>query len=406
MARALKEHLVADGMPKRMLALDGGGTRGIVEIAFLERLEEELQKRSGRGDEFRLSDYFDLIGGTSTGAIVATALALGMRVSEVRDLYLKMGKAVFRRSPFQFWGVRPQFYSRGLGKVLSEVVGERTLESPDLKTGLAIIAKRLDTGSPWVLTNNPNSMYWHAPETDTGTGKQKSAGNSGYKIREIVRASAAAPFYFAPKIINISATELGLFVDGGVSPHNNPALQLFTLAGIRGYGFNWPTDKDKLFLISIGTGWLRPRLSIERAKRLPSALLAVEALKGMTWDCQLEALKILQWIAETKRPWPINSEIGTLSGEILGSELVGRRELLTFQRYDINFDPDWIKERTGLTISALDLLKLSDFVDPRCMHELYELARKVAAVEVQAEDLPENFDIHPSDGTISGKAAI
>ncbi len=252
MSRSLEQHLDPAHTPKRILALDGGGTRGVIEIAFLEKIEAELKTRSGRGDDFRLSDYFDLIGGTSTGAIVATALALGMRAREVRDLYLRMGEAIFRRSPFHFLGVSPRFYARGLGKVLSEVLAERTLDSPDLRTGLAIIAKRLDTGSPWVLTNNPRSMYWSTSDADAKTGKEKSIGNSAYKIRDVVRASAAAPFYFAPKIIQVSATEPGLFVDGGVSPHNNPALQLFMLAGIKGYGFNWPTDKDKLLLVSLG----------------------------------------------------------------------------------------------------------------------------------------------------------
>lgn len=393
MLRTLEEHLDPAQTPKRILALDGGGTRGIVEIAYLEKIEQLLKQRSGKGDAFRLCDYFDLVGGTSTGAIVATALALGMRAVEVRDLYLKMAKAVFRRPPFRLPGFGPQFYARGLGKVLSDVVGERTFDSPDLKTGLAVVAKRLDTGSPWVLTNNPRSLFWNLPEADPTTGKQEHIGNRAYKIREVVRASTAAPYYFTPKNIRISETEWGLFVDGAVSPHNNPALQLFMLAGIKGYGFNWPIDRDKLLIVSVGTGWLRPVLSAKAAKQMPSALLAVEALKGMAWDCQLQTLELLQWLSETHRPWPINLEVGTLAGEVLGSEIVGRRELLTFLRYDLKFDAAWIKERTGTNVGTADLARLSNFVDPRAMDNLYEIASNVAAVEVQANDFPAVFDL-------------
>jgi hypothetical protein len=284
--------------------------------------------------------------------------------------------------------------------VLTQVLGERTLDTPDLKTGLAIIAKRLDTGSPWVLTNNPRSMFWETPGADPVTGKQVHIGNRGYKIREVVRASTAAPYYFSPKKIRIGESEEGLFIDGAVSPHNNPALQLFMLAGIGGYGFNWPIDKDKLLLISIGTGWLRPRLPLDQAKHMPSAYFAVQALQGMSWDCQVQALKLLQWISETRRPWPINSEVGTLAGQILGSDLVGRRELLTFQRYDLKFDTAWIQERTGLNVSEPDLIRLNNFVEPRVMGELYEIASKVAATEVQAEDFPATFDLQPATDAV------
>src|SRR5262245_31631659 len=71
--RTLEEHL-DPGRPKRILSLDGGGVKGIITIAFLEKIEEILKKRSCRGDNFRLSDYFDLVGGTSVGALLATLI--------------------------------------------------------------------------------------------------------------------------------------------------------------------------------------------------------------------------------------------------------------------------------------------------------------------------------------------
>jgi len=70
------ERVKASG-PKRLLALDGGGIRGVLTLEFLERIEQILKARSQKPEEFRLCDYFDLIGGTSTGSIIAAMLAYG-----------------------------------------------------------------------------------------------------------------------------------------------------------------------------------------------------------------------------------------------------------------------------------------------------------------------------------------
>ncbi len=65
--------------PRRMLALDGGGIRGMITLQALAELESKLRSRSRRGDRFRLCHFFDYIGGTSTGAIIAAGLATGMK---------------------------------------------------------------------------------------------------------------------------------------------------------------------------------------------------------------------------------------------------------------------------------------------------------------------------------------
>jgi hypothetical protein len=83
-------HFFAPG-PKRLLALDGGGTKGIIELAFLARMETLLREHTGAGDDFRLADWFDLIGGTSTGSIIAAGLAMGKSVAALTRLYLDLG---------------------------------------------------------------------------------------------------------------------------------------------------------------------------------------------------------------------------------------------------------------------------------------------------------------------------
>ena len=70
--------------PRAILALDGGGVRGAITVAFLERIEDVL------GAQGRLSEKFQLVGGTSTGAIIAGAIALEKSAQDVRDFYLDL----------------------------------------------------------------------------------------------------------------------------------------------------------------------------------------------------------------------------------------------------------------------------------------------------------------------------
>ena len=72
----LEERIKATG-PKKILALDGGGIRGNLTLEILQKIESILKDQTGGDDEFVLADYFDFISGTSTGAIIAAALALG-----------------------------------------------------------------------------------------------------------------------------------------------------------------------------------------------------------------------------------------------------------------------------------------------------------------------------------------
>src|SRR5215468_6695771 len=74
-------HLFCPG-PKRMLALDGGGVRGAITVAFLEEIEAVLSAHLKKS--VHLGNWFDLIGGTSTGAIIAGALAMGCTIADIK----------------------------------------------------------------------------------------------------------------------------------------------------------------------------------------------------------------------------------------------------------------------------------------------------------------------------------
>ena len=97
--RSFAEHLAPDVGPKRILALDGGGLRGVLTLGMLREIETLLRARHGDDPDFRLCDYFDLIAGTSTGAIIAAALSLGMSVDEVHGHYMQAGPTGLQAQP-------------------------------------------------------------------------------------------------------------------------------------------------------------------------------------------------------------------------------------------------------------------------------------------------------------------
>lgn len=389
----LEQHLHGPG-PKRVLSLDGGGVRGMISIAFLEEIEKLLKERSGRED-FRLSDYFDLVGGTSVGAILATMVALGYSVAEIKDVFSQWTPRIFKRPLLGVPFLTPRFSSRGLKKRARALLEDRTLESSDLKTGLAIVCKRVDTGSPWILTNNPRGSFWNDPED------QSYMGNRNYRLADLVCASAAAPYYFAPKRIRITKKEVGLFVDGAVSPFNNPALLFLMLAGIKGYGFNWPFGPDQLKIVSVGTGSFRNRYKPSFVHRNISALFAANALAGLINDSETLTLTLLQWLSEPRRAWPINSEIGSMDGELLGGSTgADAKAFLSFIRYDTPLEEKWLQEHCPEVLSEAPnapevLAGLQQLDRPDLADDLYNLGQIAAKRQVAGDDFPLQFKIEP-----------
>ncbi len=84
--------------PRKILSLDGGGIRGVLTLEILLELENQLKTELKKDDAFRLSDFFDYIGGTSTGAIIAAGLSRGMSVTELLNFYEEKGEAMFDKA--------------------------------------------------------------------------------------------------------------------------------------------------------------------------------------------------------------------------------------------------------------------------------------------------------------------
>ncbi len=246
---ALRDKLTAKG-PKKLLTIDGGGIRGVIALEVLARIEELLGKGAPK---FRLAGYFDLIAGTSTGAIIAAGLALGMPVERIRRFYSESGAAMFDRAGLLRRFTHYKFEDERLAeKLKAEFGADTTLGSDKLQTLLTLVMRNATTDSPWPLSNNPCAKY---------NDRKRKDCNLDLPLWQLVRASTAAPVYFPPELVRVGEHDF-VFVDGGITTYNNPAFLAFLMATVHAYWVNrapettWPaaTGTDKLLVVSVGTG--------------------------------------------------------------------------------------------------------------------------------------------------------
>jgi hypothetical protein len=191
--------------PYRILSIDGGGIRGIIPAVIIQRLER-ISAESG--SDSRLTDA-DLFAGTSTGALIAMALAMPLDLQVIRDVYEHRGKRIFDDSWLDDLAdlgktIGADYDSLGLQRELKRVFGEATLA--DLARKVMITSFDLDNQSddPWQRTWKPKIFHnFPGPDSD---GRQLA-----WKVGVYI---TAAPTYFP------SADG---YIDGGVFA-NNPSM--------------------------------------------------------------------------------------------------------------------------------------------------------------------------------------
>lgn len=377
------EHFANPG-PKRILSLDGGGLKGIITLGFLARIEALLKRRHGNDSKFRLAHYFDLVAGTSTGAIIAAALAKGMTVAEVTKYYLDMGETVFERSWFRKGAIRARYDDKKLRKLLKEVFGKDVvLGDSSLLTGLLIMTKRIDTGSPWPLSNNPKGRYFE------GSADGSRVGNKDYPLWQVVRASTAAPAFFDPESFTITRGDTrrkavtGYFIDGGVSPFNNPALQALMFASIDGYRVNWPTGADRMLVVSVGTGAASPEYKPSKI----AAKGAVKALLSLMDDCAALVETQMQWMSSGTKVSHIDRELGDLR-----DDLVAAAPLFSYLRYNVSFEADSV-EKLIPGVSEEQVASLSAMDETNNLPVWQKIGELASAEQVADIDFPHRFDL-------------
>ena len=210
------------GKQFHILALDGGGTRGIYSAQVLASIEKRL--------DASIRDHFDLIAGTSTGSIIAGAVAAGIPLEEVVELFEQQASRIFPRRRLR-WGI---FGSRYSQKPLEEIVRACL---PDLTLGqiskpLIITSSNIATGGVHVF----KSRYL----AELG---EPYVRDRDIPLVEAILASSAAPTYFDPVQVDES-----LLADGGLWA-NNPSILAVTEAISK-----FRRTIDQIHILSIGTG--------------------------------------------------------------------------------------------------------------------------------------------------------
>lgn len=368
----LRDRLLGDG-PKRLLAIDGGGIRGVLSLEVLKRVEDLLRAQSGRGEAFRLSDYFDCIAGTSTGGIVAAGLSIGMSVDEIMRFYVEAGAQMFVKANL-LMRLRAKFEDEPLALKLKEVFGADTaLGSEKLRTLLLLVVRNATTDSPWPISNNPYAEYNDPARPDC---------NLHLPLWQLVRASTAAPTYFPPEVVVVGGHQF-VFVDGGVTMYNNPAFQMVLMATVDRYWprapegqRGWPTGTEKMLVVSIGTGTspdardgLEPGEMnlLFNAATIPSALMSA-ALNEQDLLCRT--------FGECLAGDPLDREVG----DMVGAAGPASPKLFTYLRYNAELTEGGLTS-LGCGRIAPDAVRKLDAVD--AIPALREVGRAVAEKKVK-----------------------
>lgn len=241
--------------PFRVLSLDGGGIRGLYTASLLQQLSVRLAKFHGRSPDgpLDLGRQFDLVAGTSTGSILAGALASGVALESVLDLYRTKAAKIFQvpmplqrgcfgdKSKALIWVLRnalsPANKSNALHEALKSVLQEETLGQlyERRRVGLCIPSVDAETRRAWVF-KTPHM--------------QRLTRDNDYKLVDVCMASAAAPIYFPMHLIpspNPAVKVAHAFVDGGLWA-NNPIMVALVEA------LEVAEPEQPIEILSVGTG--------------------------------------------------------------------------------------------------------------------------------------------------------
>lgn len=208
----------------RILCIDGGGILGLIPAVILAEIEARAGKLAGQ--------LFDLVAGTSTGGIIASAAAAGIPASRVVDLYRQRGREIFSKSLWHrlatgwgLWG--PQYGAKGIEVALADVFGDLMLS--DCTAELLVPAYDIGARAPLLFKSS----------------KAREPRRNCF-LRDVCRATSAAPTYFPPARIASQAGDMATLVDGGLYANNPAALALPQAAKAGRLG--------EVFMVSLGTG--------------------------------------------------------------------------------------------------------------------------------------------------------
>lgn len=185
----------------RILAIDGGGIRGLVPATVLASMEKQLGAPLAR--------FFHMVSGTSTGGILAAGLAAEVPATTLVDFYKKRGAAIFSTG-FLSNLDGPKYDPAPLEQTLASVFRDQTLSG--LKHDLLCPAYDIQARADFLFKS------WEARGIQQG-----DPASMDFPVREVVRATSAAPTYFPPAIAKAEDGTSYPLIDGGMYA-NNPAM--------------------------------------------------------------------------------------------------------------------------------------------------------------------------------------
>ncbi|MDR1672698.1 MAG: patatin-like phospholipase family protein [Bacteroidales bacterium] len=251
----------------RILSIDGGGIRGLIPAVILAYMEEQLQARTGDPNA-TIADFFDMIAGTSTGGILTCfylmppekeqSLHSRYPARDAVDIYAKRGREIFKRR-FGRFGLTSEIYSStGIERVLKEYMGSVTLA--ETRKDCLITAYDITERKAVFFTRPDARRYPHR----------------NYLLRDVARATSAAPTYFEPAEIRSQGGVTAYLVDGAMFA-GNPTLCAWVEAKKRNLALATAekeesaappemTGENRPFILSIGTGKERKKYDYNKAK--------------------------------------------------------------------------------------------------------------------------------------------
>ena len=239
-----------------ILCVDGGGIRGIIPAVILNYIEKRLQQQSGNPNA-TLADYFDLVAGTSTGGILVCYYILppapGQErhsryfASEAIDMYVNYGKEIFNRKFWRYGFVKKKYPATGLEKTLKNCMGDVTLAQSRKN---CIITAYDITERKAVLFTSPEARKFE---------------HRNYLLRDVARATSAAPTYFELAAIRSMGGAASYLIDGAVFA-GNPTMCAVVEANKTVYEACAHPAVSDLFIVSIGTGKEMKKYDHRKAK--------------------------------------------------------------------------------------------------------------------------------------------
>jgi patatin-like phospholipase/acyl hydrolase len=239
---------VSKGKKFQILSLDGGGAKGFYTLGVLKEIEA-LAKRP-------LCEEFDLVFGTSTGAIIAALIGLGHSVDEVLALYKKHVVQILAE-------LLPGKKTAALERLATGVFGDRDFTA--VKTNIGIVCTRWAFERPMIFKTNKGQAHGRANTFVPGFG---------CKIGDAVQASCSAYPFFKKKIVKTSDGEEVVLIDGGYCA-NNP-----TLYAIADAMKSLKVPPELVRVVSVGVGeYPTPQYSIFNVMRWAGYLFTVRLLQ-------------------------------------------------------------------------------------------------------------------------------